>query len=149
MKFITKDTISGLLFLGIGIAILLVMPAQVPDGAAGMEVGPRYVPKLMAILMIAFSSILIFNSLFIDKIRESREELLSILPSKEALAVVALIIFWMVAQYFMSYLIVTLAFVFLALLLFRVTKKIDYLIGASCVFILFAVFRFLLNVRLP
>jgi Tripartite tricarboxylate transporter TctB family len=149
LKIFTKDTISGLLFLGIGIAILLVTPAQVPDGTAGLEVGPRYVPRLMAILMIVFSSILILYNLFIEKIKENSEDLKSILPSREALAVLVLIAGWLIGQYFLNYLIVTLIFVFLALLLFRVTKKLDYLIGGSCVFLLFVIFRFFLNVRLP
>lgn len=149
MKIFTKDTISGLLFLGIGIAILLVMPGQVPDGTAGMEVGPRYVPRLMAILMIVFSSILILNSMFIEKKKEKSEDLMSILPSKEAVAVLLLIAAWLIAQYFLNYLIVTLLFVFLSLLLFRVRKKIDYLIGGSCVFLLYIIFQYFLNVRLP
>jgi len=149
LKIFTKDTISGFLFLGIGIVILLVMPVQVPDGAAGLEVGPRYVPQLMAILMIVFSSILILYNIFIEKTKKDSEDLMSILPSKEAVAVLVLIAGWLIGQYFLNYLVVTLIFVFLALLLFRVTKKLDYLIGGSYVFLLFIIFRFFLNVRLP
>ena len=56
------NVIGGVLFLVLGLAVLLLIPHQVPAPEPGM-IGPRYVPTIMAIGMIALSVILIIQGL--------------------------------------------------------------------------------------
>ena len=92
-----------MLFLGIGIIILLLIPGQVTDGTTDIEVGPRCVPKIMAIIMIVFSSLLILNDVFLQKDNRGGIKLAEILPTKEAVGVLVLIAVWLFGQYYLSY----------------------------------------------
>jgi hypothetical protein len=145
-----KDCLAGLLFLCFGILILILLPSQIAGGGAyGEEVGPGYVPKGMALAMVIFSSLLIIKAVIKKEFWNELKDLRISLPSLEIFGVIALIAAWVFSLFYLNYLVVTIPFVILALMLFQTKKKANYLIAISFVLILFVVFRFLLNVRLP
>ena len=147
---LTKDLIGGILFLVIGIAILVAVPQQIKDVGDDYEVGPRYVPLMMGIFISGLSCLLIIKSLI--ALRRKTAEMISlrsIAPSLEAIAVIILIVAWAIALRFTNYLIVSTIIMVLGLLLFRVRKIRYYVIGVVFVFAVWALFTYVLHVRLP
>ncbi len=145
-----KDLFAGLLFFIIGILILILLPSQIKGGGDyGLEVGPAYVPKGMAIAMVIFSSLLLLKTALNKSFREDLKDFTPTIPAFEVLGVLVLIVVWVFGLFHLPYLVVTIPFVILALLLFQNRKKSSYVIAVSFVLVLFVVFRFLLNVRLP
>lgn len=142
----SKNLLGGALFTAIGIGALAAIPHQIPTGEPGM-VGPRFVPTIMAVCILALSAILVVRELIAAGPRVSFRD---ILPTKEAWAVVGLIALWVGALLIgLGYLLSTIAFIFLCLGLFRVRALRNYVIGGAFAAALFALFAFALRVKLP
>lgn len=143
---VSKNLLGGMIFLVLGVMVLVAIPRQIPPPDPGM-IGPRYVPNLMAIGLIVASLVLIVQGvLFTD----GKLRLLEVLPTKEAVAVAVLIALWITAlKLGTGYLPTTIIFVFLGLVLFKVRGFWNYLIGTVFTVALFALFAYVLRVRLP
>lgn len=147
---VPRDLIAGLLFLGVGIAILIAVPSQIGEVDHELEVGPRYVPTMMGIIITGLSVLLIARTAIgIVRRKAERIDWVKVVPSKEAVGVVGLIVVWLVGLNFVSFLVMTPVITVLALLLFRVKKILYYGIALAFVVAVWAAFTFILNVRLP
>ncbi|MGL1890624.1 MAG: tripartite tricarboxylate transporter TctB family protein [Spirochaetaceae bacterium] len=145
-----KDFLSGILFFSFGVFVLILLPSQIMgEGAYGEDVGPDFIPKVMALAMIIFSTLLIIKSVIKKEFRDAVKLLRFKLPPIEIPAVILLITAWVCSLFYVNYLVVTIPFVMLSLALFKNKKKSTYIIAVGFVLLLFVVFRFLLNVRLP
>lgn len=146
-KQLNKNLLSGLLFLGIGTAILLLIPSQVAPPEPDM-IGPRFVPTLMAVGMVLTSLILIVQG-FLTK-GGGTASLRELFPDAYALAMAGMIVVWIAALLLgVGYLISTALLVLAGLLLFRVRGRWNYAIGLAFTVVLYASFKFLLHVELP
>jgi hypothetical protein len=138
---------GGFLFMAIGIAALSAIPRWIPESEPG-TIGPRYVPTIMAVGLLALSAVLVLREAFAGK--GSKASFREVLPSKEALAVAGLIAAWVAAQLLgLGYLLSTIVFVFLCLFLFKVRTRLNYVIAGVFTAGLFALFSFALRVKLP
>jgi hypothetical protein len=127
-----------------------LLPSQIKGGGSyGFDVGPLFVPKGMAISMIVLSSLLILKSMGKKEFWQELKDFRLSKPSLEIPGVILLITGWVIGLFYLDYLVVTVPFSVLSLLLFQTKKKSSYLIAILFVLILFVIFRFLLNVRLP
>jgi hypothetical protein len=149
-KRLPKDLIAGILFLAIGVMVLVAIPSQVRDMRDEFEVGPRYVPTMMGIIIVGLSGLLIAKTAVTVKMKTAEwVSIRSVVPTKEAIAVIGLIVIWIAALGIADYLLVSSIVVVLGLLLFRVKKVVHHLIAVSFVIAVWASFTFILNVRLP
>ena len=149
-KRMPKDLIAGILFLAIGIMVLIAIPFQVRDMRDEFEVGPRYVPTMMGIIIVGLSGLLIAKTVVTAKMKTAEwVSIRSVVPTKEACAVIGLIVVWIAALGIFDYLLVSSVVVVLGLLLFRVKNIVHHLIAVSFVVAVWASFTFILNVRLP
>jgi hypothetical protein len=143
---VSKNLLGGILFLCIGVVVLIAIPRQIPPPEPGM-IGPRYVPNLIAIGLVFTSLILIVQGILLT---DGKIRLLEVLPTKEATAIAALIALWIAAlKLGTGYLPTTIIFVLLGLVLFKVRGFWNYLIGTAFTVLLFALFAYVLRVRLP
>lgn len=147
---IPLDLIAGALFLVVGVATLVAIPAYVVAGADDFEVGPRYVPRMMGSAIVLLSTFLIIRTLFVASgPTTTKVAMIAVLPTMEALGVLGLIVLWLLGLRITRYLVVSPVVVVLGLLLFRVRAWVHYTIGIAFAVAVWATFTFILGVRLP
>lgn len=147
---VPRDLAAGGLFLIIGIATLVLIPGQIPNADRGLEVGPRYLPQMMGIIITALSGGLILKTLFqVRRNTAERASASSLVPTLQGLGIIGLILLWLGGLQVAPYLVVSPVVVVAGLLMFGVKTPRHHLIGIGFVVAVWAMFRFVLQVRLP
>ena len=72
-KYLDKDVIAGLFLIGLG-AIYYFMADSLPRSLLSDRVGAAGFPKLLAVTLIAFSAVLIIQSILRSKASPARQE---------------------------------------------------------------------------
>lgn len=142
------DMIGAALFMVLGMIILLIMPSQVPI-SEGDVVDGRVFPTMLMMLMIGCSALLLAQNIMkLVKKQEIHICTLNLLTEVKALIILIIL--------FGTYLICSLTDLFVLgalfccvgfLLYFRCRKKSYYAITLGLAVVIWAAFRFGLNVR--
>lgn len=142
------DMVGAVLFMVLGIIVLLIMPSQVPV-SEGDVIDGRVFPTMLMVLMISCSGLLLVQNIVkLVKKQEIHICTLNVLTEVKALIILGIL--------FGTYIICNLTDLFILgalfccvgfLLFFRCRKKSYYAITLGLAVVIWAAFRFGLNVR--
>lgn len=143
------EIVSGILFFAVGLAILLLLPSQVEVGTRDVIDG-RAFPRLLMIVMMLMSAVLIIRELinvFVKK-RPWTVKTVSLLTEVKALLIFLIFLgFYLIAsltnQFIFGAIFCALGF----MIFFRCRKPLYYLITLAAAVIIWAAFKFGLNVN--
>lgn len=143
-----KNLTSGIIGLAFGAVMWFAIPYCIKSKITmvSSNIGPDYLPKLVAIVMIVCGIGLIFQSLVLKK-----DETVEVEFSKEGRAMLfalAMIIYVVVLPY-AGFVIASGLFACVSLFLMECRKKLYYLYAILLVLVIFAAFKYGLSVALP
>ena len=145
---VPTDLVGGMLFLIFGIAMLFIIPQQISVGKKEVITG-RAFPNLLMYVMIACSAALILLQI-VKLVRHEpvKTTRLNLLTEVKALIILAILIITYILARSTGYFVIGAVFCALAFLIyFRCRKPSYYVITVGMAVGIWAVFRFLLNVR--
>lgn len=143
------EIVSGVLFILFAVVILLLMPSQVEVGTKEIING-RAFPELLMTLCIIASAAVIGRELFNVFVRKHpwTMKTLSLATEVRALAIFAILVLTYAISSLTGLFVIGAIFCSLAFLVFfRCPKPSYYLITVTMAVAIWAVFRFILNVR--
>ncbi|MBB1274732.1 tripartite tricarboxylate transporter TctB family protein [Psychromonas sp. SR45-3] len=147
----TSNILGGLLFVGISLFILLVIPDQV-QASSQAGINAQSFPRWIATLMLVCSVFLLVNEVRLQRKNGSVNiSAFNVDFKKEIRAVlfIVLIVAYALATPFIGFLFASMAFSALALLFFNITNIKFYIFLIVCCVVVHYVFKFLLLVQLP
>ncbi len=142
------EFIAGIVFLVLGLVVLLIMPSQVPVSDTDVVNG-RVFPKLLMVVMMIFSSVLLLKELYnvYVKKRPWTTKTVNLLIEVKALEILAILLLTYVICRVTDLFVIGAVFCCLGFLVyFRCRKKSYYAITLTAAVLIWATFRFGLNV---
>lgn len=143
-----SDLVTGVLFLVVSIVILLIMPQQVVISEKDVVNG-RAFPTMLAYLMMAMSVLMTGSELvkLITKKPLTMKTLNALAEVKALIIIAILVVTYLLAKLTDLFVIGGLFCAVAFLVYFRCKKKSYYAITISAAVLIWAVFRFVLNVN--
>ena len=143
------DLITGILFLAFGTIILLIMPNQVPVSETDVING-RAFPTLLMVVLIIFSSVIILKELYNFYVKKIplKTKTINLLVELKALEILTILLLTYVICRITDLFVIGAVFCCLGFLFyFRCRKKSYYAITLVTAVLIWAAFRFGLNVN--
>jgi len=143
-----KNLTSGIIGALFGVIMLVAIPlcikAKISLVSSG--IGPDYLPRLVAMLMIACGLGLVFQSLFLKK---DEEVVITFRQEGHALLFAAAMIVYVILLPVIGFVLSSVLFAFASLFLMECKKPLYYLSTALLVLGIFVAFKYGLSVALP
>lgn len=143
------DLAAGILFLIFGAVVLLIMPAQVAVAETDVING-RAFPRLLMIVMMIFCGVLVIKEIygFLVKKKPFTTKKINLLVEVKALEIMAILLLtFLICKLTNLFVIGACVCAFCFLVYFRCRKKSYYAITLTAAVLIWAAFRFALNVN--
>ena len=145
---VPTDLVGGLIFLAFGLVMLLVViPREITVGKKEVVSG-RAFPELLMCLMIACSGALVLGQIVrLARGQSVKKTRVNLLTEVRALLLFGIMLVYFFACQLTNFCVGSLIFAFLMLLFFRCKKPLYYAVTLGLALLIWAAFRFGLNVR--
>lgn len=145
---VPTDLIGGIVFLIFGLVVLYIIPTQIEIKKKEIVNGRQF-PNLLMYIMIACAIVLIISQIIkLLRHQEVARTKINLLTEVKALIIFAdMLIYYFVSQWTDNFAIGSCVFVLLMMVFFRCKKISYYIITLSAAILIWAAFRFGLNVN--
>lgn len=145
---VNSNIISGVVFLGLSILILVIMPQQIEVMQEG-SINAQTIPRLVAIVMMVCSISLLIQGIFFSEKKSVSFNRDNVRKELRGIIMIAIFIGYGAIIDFAGFLISSLLLSIACLLFFKVKNWKFYVATFAAVFIIYYSFAYALNVNLP